>query len=88
MTSMNDDSARQRQESPLQDHAHDRIDGGSADTVQQLDFDDDDYGHPRGNTTRRGGTDEATGADSAPLGAPTEQLSSSNQPRAHDERRQ
>jgi hypothetical protein len=45
-----------------------------------VNFDDDDITHPRGKTTRTGGTWDAKGGDSAPLGAPREVLSDRNAP--------
>lgn len=51
----------------------------------ELDFDDGDMWH-RGNTARTGGTWDAQGADSAPLGAPAEVFSESNQPSDQQDR--
>jgi hypothetical protein len=45
-----------------------------------VNFDDDDMEHPRGKTTPAGGTWQAQGADSAPLGPPREILSDRNAP--------
>lgn len=52
-----------------------------------VNLDDDDMAHPRGNTTRQGGTWDAEGGDSAPLGAPREVLSDRNGPSDPDNRR-
>lgn len=51
----------------------------------ELDFDDGDM-WDRGNTARTGGTWAAEGADSAPLGAPAEIFSDSNQPSDQQDR--
>jgi hypothetical protein len=45
-----------------------------------VNLDDDDLTHPRGKTTAAGGTWQATGGDSAPLGPPKEILSGRNGP--------
>jgi len=45
-----------------------------------VDLDDDDMAHPRGKETGAGGTRDAQGADSAPLGPPREVLSDRNAP--------
>lgn len=56
--------------------ADDKPMGGGA-----LNFDDDDQAHPRGNTTRTGGTWNARGADSGAVGrAPGAGLSNRNGP--------
>ena len=47
--------------------------GGAPEPGAALDFDDGtDMGHPRGHTQRTGGTWQAEGGDSAPLGPPAE----------------
>jgi hypothetical protein len=51
----------------------------------ELDFDDGTM-WDRGNTARTGGTWAAQGADSAPLGAPAEIFSNSNQPSDQSDR--
>jgi hypothetical protein len=53
-----------------------------------LNFDDDDMEHPRGKTTGAGGTWEAKGGDSAPLGPPGAGLSDRNGPSDPDNRKQ
>lgn len=45
-----------------------------------VNLDDDDLTHPRGKTTANGGTWQAEGGDSAPLGPPGAGLSNSNGP--------
>jgi hypothetical protein len=45
-----------------------------------VNLDDDDMEHPRGKTTPAGGTWQAQGGDSAPLGPPREILSDRNAP--------
>ena len=45
-----------------------------------VNLDDDDMAHPRGNVTRNGGTWQAEGGDSAPLGPPGAGLSNKNGP--------
>src|SRR6185369_15781103 len=45
-----------------------------------VNLDDDDLTHPRGKTTATGGTWQAQGGDSAPLGPPREILSDRNGP--------
>lgn len=59
-------------------------DHGAADDAPsaggELNFDDDELAYSRGKTTRMGGTNRATGADSAPLGPPAEIQSDNNQP--------
>src|SRR5689334_16543326 len=45
-----------------------------------VNLDDDDMEHPRGNTARTGGTWQAEGGDSAPLGPPGAGLSNTNKP--------
>jgi hypothetical protein len=45
-----------------------------------LNLDDDDITHPRGKTTAAGGTRDAKGGDSAPLGPPGAGLSDRNGP--------
>jgi hypothetical protein len=45
-----------------------------------VNLDDDTMEHPRGNTTRQGGTWEAQGGDSGKLGRPAEVLSDRNAP--------
>lgn len=63
---------------------HDRVEGGNAETVEAVDFDDDELGHERGGQAAPKGTDAADGADSGKLGPPGEQLSATNQPRERD----
>jgi len=54
-----------------------------------LNFDDGtDMGHPRGNTTRAGGTWAAEGSDSGDLAPPAELLSDRNGPSDPEGRRQ
>jgi hypothetical protein len=53
-----------------------------------VNLDDDDITHPRGKTTAAGGTWEAKGGDSAPLGPPREILSDRNGPSDPDAKRQ
>jgi hypothetical protein len=53
-----------------------------------LNFDDDDEVHPRGKTTAAGGTWQAQGGDSAPLGPPGAGLSDRNGPSDPDNRKQ
>jgi hypothetical protein len=45
-----------------------------------VNLDDDDMVHPRGKVTSAGGTDQAQGGDSAPLGPPAEIQSDRNGP--------
>lgn len=45
-----------------------------------VNFDDDELTHPRGKTTAAGGTRDAKGGDSAPLGPPGAGLSNRNGP--------
>ena len=45
-----------------------------------VNLDDDDMAHPRGKTTPAGGTWQAQGGDSAPLGPPAEIRSDRNGP--------
>jgi hypothetical protein len=45
-----------------------------------VNLDDDDMVHPRGKVTSAGGTWQAQGGDSAPLGPPGEILSDRNGP--------
>jgi hypothetical protein len=45
-----------------------------------VNLDDNDMEHPRGNTSRTGGTWQAEGGDSAPLGPPGAGLSNTNGP--------
>lgn len=52
-----------------------------------VNLDDDDMAHPRGKVTASGGTSQAQGGDSAPLGAPREVLSDRNGPSDPDNRR-
>jgi hypothetical protein len=52
--------------------------GGTPDTAP-LDFDDDEIYSGRGKV-RSGGTTQAQGGDSGPLGPPAEQLSPTNSP--------
>jgi hypothetical protein len=63
--------------------ADDKPMGGGA-----VNLDDDDLTHPRGKTAGTGGTWNATGGDSAPLGAPGEILSDRNGPSDADNRKQ
>jgi len=53
--------------------------GGTPGGTAPLDFDDDEIYSGRGKV-RSGGTADAKGGDSAPLGPPAEQLSSTNGP--------
>jgi len=53
-----------------------------------VNLDDDDLTHPRGKTTREGGTWKAEGGDSAPLGPPGAGLSDRNGPSDPDNKRQ
>jgi hypothetical protein len=66
-------------------------DHGAADDKPQaggsVNLDDDDMVHPRGKVTSSGGTWQAKGGDSAPLGAPREILSDRNGPSDPDNRR-
>jgi len=58
-------------------------DHGAADDKPQgggINLDDDDMEHPRGNTARTGGTWQAEGGVSAPLGPPAEIQSDRNGP--------
>ena len=52
-----------------------------------VNLDDDDMVHPRGKTTGAGGTWEAEGADSAPLGPPGAGLSRRNGPSDPDNKK-
>lgn len=52
-----------------------------------VNLDDDDLTHPRGKTTAAGGTRDAKGGDSAPLGPPGAGLSDSNGPSDPDNRK-
>jgi hypothetical protein len=52
-----------------------------------VNLDDDDMVHPRGKVTEQGGTRDAEGGDSAPLGPPREVLSDRNGPSDPDNRR-
>ena len=52
-----------------------------------VNLDDDEMAHPRGKTTAAGGTWQAKGGDSAPLGAPREILSDRNGPSDPDNRK-
>jgi hypothetical protein len=63
--------------------ADDKPMGGGA-----LNFDDDDMAHPRGKTTPSGGTRDAKGGDSAPLGPPGAGLSDRNGPSDPDSKKQ
>ena len=63
--------------------ADDKPMGGGA-----LNFDDDDMAHPRGRTTPAGGTRDAKGGDSAPLGPPGAGLSDRNGPSDPDSKKQ
>ncbi|HUR88392.1 MAG TPA: serine/threonine protein kinase [Ramlibacter sp.] len=45
-----------------------------------VNLDDDDMAHPRGKVTSQGGTEQAQGGDSAPLGPPAEIQSDRNGP--------
>lgn len=53
-----------------------------------LNFDDNDMEHPRGKTTPAGGTWNAKGGDSAPLGPPGAGLSDRNGPSDPDSKKQ
>ena len=53
-----------------------------------INFDDDDLTHPRGRTTSAGGTRDAKGGDSAPLGPPGAGLSDRNGPSDPDSKKQ
>jgi hypothetical protein len=53
-----------------------------------VNLDDDDMIHPRGKTTGAGGTWEAQGGDSAPLGPPGAGLSDRNGPSDPDAKKQ
>lgn len=57
------------------------VSGGDAGAEAQVNLDDDEIYSGTGNNARRGGTSKSTGADSGELGAPSEQLSDTNQPR-------
>lgn len=63
--------------------ADDKPMGGGA-----VNLDDEDMIHPRGNTARQGGTRDAKGGDSAPLGPPNAGLSDRNGPSDPDNRKQ
>jgi hypothetical protein len=52
-----------------------------------VNLDDDDLTHPRGKTTAAGGTRDAKGGDSAPLGPPGAGLSDRNGPSDPDSRK-
>jgi hypothetical protein len=52
-----------------------------------VNLDDDDMVHPRGKVTSAGGTWQAKGGDSAPVGAPREILSDRNGPSDPDNKR-
>lgn len=52
-----------------------------------VNLDDDDMVRPRGKTTEAGGTRDAKGGDSAPLGPPGAGLSDRNGPSDPDNRR-
>jgi hypothetical protein len=53
-----------------------------------VNLDDDDITHPRGKTTAAGGTWQAEGGDSAPLGPPGAGLSDRNGPSDPDSKKQ
>jgi hypothetical protein len=53
-----------------------------------INLDDDDITHPRGKTTPAGGTWQAEGGDSAPLGRPGAGLSDRNGPSDPDAKKQ
>lgn len=53
-----------------------------------INLDDDDMIHPRGKTTAAGGTRDAKGGDSAPLGPPGAGLSDRNGPSDPDSKKQ
>jgi hypothetical protein len=53
-----------------------------------LNLDDDDMVHPRGKSTAHGGTRDAPGGDSAPLGPPGAGLSDRNGPSDPDGKKQ
>lgn len=53
-----------------------------------VNLDDDGMEHPRGKTTAAGGTWQAQGGDSAPLGPPGAGLSDHNSPSDPDSRKQ
>lgn len=52
-----------------------------------VNLDDDDMVHPRGKTTAAGGTKDAKGGDTAPLGPPGAGLSDRNGPSDPENRR-
>lgn len=52
-----------------------------------VNLDDDSMEHPRGKETEQGGTWDAKGGDSAPLGPPREIMSDRNGPSDPDNRR-
>lgn len=62
--------------------ADDKPTGGGS-----VNLDDDDMVRPRGKTTEAGGTRDAKGGDSAPLGPPGAGLSDRNGPSDPDNRR-
>lgn len=53
-----------------------------------INLDDDDMVHPRGKRTAQGGTRDAKGGDSAPLGSPGAGLSDRNGPSDPGNRKQ
>ena len=53
-----------------------------------INLDDDTMEHPRGKTTSAGGTWQAQGGDSAPLGPPGEIMSDRNGPSDPDAKKQ
>ncbi len=53
-----------------------------------VNLDDDDMAHPRGQTPPAGGTRDAKGGDSAPLGPPGAGLSDRNGPSDPDSKKQ
>lgn len=58
-----------------------RVDGGSTGDQVAMNFDDDEVYSGTGHNGRRDGTTKSNGGDSGKVETPTEQLSSSNEPR-------
>ena len=70
---------------PSDGRDHDRgasVEGGGGPDTAPLNFDDDEIYSNRGGGVRSGGTTDAKGGDSAPLGPPAEILSDTNEPSA------
>jgi hypothetical protein len=64
----------------FRDDSDDQEDLVAPSGVNEVNLDDDSMEHPRGKTTSQGGTEQAQGGDSAPLGPPAEIQSDRNGP--------